>query len=348
MWKGSLDANGGHYLVSWAKVKRPKNLGGLGVLDLELFSRALRLRWLWFEWTEPDRPWVGTNVPCDEVDKQLFRACTRVSVGDGAKAKFWDSTWVQGRAPRDLAPNLYKLAWRKNLTVREELQNHNWTRGLWRMSSALEMAEFVMLWNLVQDTQLSMQQDEIRWCWTADGQYTAQSAYKAQFCGSYCTFDSHAIWKAKVEDKHRFFAWLLVQCKLLTADKLIKRNWPCNPICPLCDQLEETAEHMCLHCVFAQEVWLLVSNWTEGQVKLPVPGTTIQEWWNNSMQGLGKKDKQRMAALMIYTSWNVWKERNRRIFQGVAVLPSRILALIKEEMKLRELACGRRQSNLVS
>jgi len=76
---------------------------------------------------------------------------------------------VQGRAPRDLAPNLYKLAWRKNLTVREELQNHNWTRGLWRMSSALEMAEFVMLWNLVQDTQLSMQQDEIRWCWTADG-----------------------------------------------------------------------------------------------------------------------------------------------------------------------------------
>lgn len=105
---------------------------------------------------------------------------------------------------------------------------------------------------------------------------------------------------------------------------------------------------MCLHCVFAQEVWLLVSNWTEGQVKLPVPGTTIQEWWNNSMQGLAKKDKQRMAALMIYTSWNVWKERNRRIFQGVAVLPSRILALIKEEMKLRELACGRRQSNLVS
>jgi len=152
MWKGSLDANGGHCLVSWAKVKRPKNLGGLGVLDLELFSRALRLRWLWFEWTEPDRPWVGTNVPCDEVDKQLFRACTRVSVGDGAKAKFWDSTWVQGRAPRDLAPNLYKLTWRKNLTVREELQNHNWTRGLWRMSSALEMAEFVMLWNLVQDT----------------------------------------------------------------------------------------------------------------------------------------------------------------------------------------------------
>ena len=33
---------------------------GLGILDLDLFSRALRLRWLWYEWTDSDRAWVGT------------------------------------------------------------------------------------------------------------------------------------------------------------------------------------------------------------------------------------------------------------------------------------------------
>jgi hypothetical protein len=35
---------GGHCLVNLRKVQQPKELGGLGVLDLELFGRALQLR----------------------------------------------------------------------------------------------------------------------------------------------------------------------------------------------------------------------------------------------------------------------------------------------------------------
>jgi hypothetical protein len=55
-----------------------------------------------------------------------------------------------------------------------------------------------------------------------------------------------------VEGKHRFFAWLLLQCKWLTVDKLLLRNWSCNPQCPFCDQLPEMVVHLCLHCAFAQ------------------------------------------------------------------------------------------------
>jgi hypothetical protein len=88
LWKGVEQANDGHCLVRWEKVKRPKKLGGLGVLDLELFSRALRLCWLWFRWTDPDRPWVVSEVTCSKDDKQLFRASTVVSVGNDCKAEF--------------------------------------------------------------------------------------------------------------------------------------------------------------------------------------------------------------------------------------------------------------------
>jgi hypothetical protein len=195
-------------------------MGGLGVHDLEFFSRALRLRWLWFQWIDSDRTWCNSEVPCNEVDKQLFKLSTMV-IGNGSKARFWESSWLVGRAPRDIAPWLYKLAWRKSLTVAEELQDANWMRGLWRMNDVKEMVELINLWPLAKDVQLSEQKDRIVWKWTVDGRYSAKSVYEVQFRGSFCTFNCQAIWKARAEGKHRFFAWLLIQSKILTTHKLL-------------------------------------------------------------------------------------------------------------------------------
>jgi hypothetical protein len=292
LWKGADNANGGHCLVRWTKVKRPKKLGGLGVLDLELFSRALRLRWLWYQWSDPNRPWVGTDVPCGEADKQLFRACTCVTVGNGNRAKFWESAWLHGKAPRDLAPNLYKLAWRKNKSVSEDLMNDNWTRGLWRLSTATELAEMEAPMIQLSEVQLTDREDEITWRWTANGGYTAKSAYNVQLIGSYSNFDASAIWKAKTEGKHRFFTWLLVQQKILTADQLIARNWACNPICSLCDQVQESAQHLCLSCVYAQEVRFLVSHWSEGLLMVPDRNIDLMHWWNDAFERTPKNIKR--------------------------------------------------------
>jgi hypothetical protein len=49
---------GGHYLLAWPKVARPKELGGLGVFDIRRLSLALRARWPWLQMTEPEKPWA--------------------------------------------------------------------------------------------------------------------------------------------------------------------------------------------------------------------------------------------------------------------------------------------------
>ena len=51
---------------------KAENLWGLGILDLDLFSKALRLRWLWYKWVSPDRHWVNvvdtnTNTNADLI-----------------------------------------------------------------------------------------------------------------------------------------------------------------------------------------------------------------------------------------------------------------------------------------
>lgn len=89
LWKGEENADGVHCLVNWPSVSKPKDLGGLGVPELDKFGRALRLRWLWQEWTDPSKLWVGPKVPCKPVDRLLFNASTIVTVGDGMKTQFW-------------------------------------------------------------------------------------------------------------------------------------------------------------------------------------------------------------------------------------------------------------------
>ena len=76
-------------MVNWPTVSKPKDMGGLGVTDLDKFGRALRVRWLWQEWYDDHKPWSGTDVPCNEVDIFFFNASTTVSIGNGKKAKFW-------------------------------------------------------------------------------------------------------------------------------------------------------------------------------------------------------------------------------------------------------------------
>lgn len=180
-----------------------------------------------------------------------------------------------------------------------------------RMSTVTEMSEFM---HLVQDITFTDMPDDIVWRWIADGAYSARSAYAIQFKGSYCPFEAHAVWRAQTEGKHRFFVWLLLQSKILTVDRLMARNRPCNPLCSLCQGAPETVEHLCLHCPFALQVWQFVHKWANNLVPLPSMNVDLQDWWRLSLKTVNKAKRRGSAAVLIYIAWNLWKEKNRHIF----------------------------------
>jgi len=136
---------------------------------------------------EESKPWLGSELPCSDVDCLLFNSSITITLGDGAKAHFWHHNWLEGGAPRYLAPNLFQLASGKNRTVQHELRNNNWIRSLrGRITSAVHIEEFISLWVRIQDVHLQQGiRDSIAWGWTLDGVYSTRSAYRIQFKGSF-------------------------------------------------------------------------------------------------------------------------------------------------------------------
>nr|TKW05842.1 hypothetical protein SEVIR_7G202600v2 [Setaria viridis] len=95
-------------------------------------------------------------------------------------------------------------------------------------------------------------------------------------------------------------------------------------------------------CPFALQVWQLVSNWATDRVVLPMPNASIQDWWSSSLTAIAKEKRRKEAGILIYTAWNLWKERNRRVFEGNRSNPWQVFYLIKEEIRKRHMACGAR------
>jgi hypothetical protein len=121
-WAANKQASYGKCKVNWTAVCRPTYLGGLGILNMDKFARALHLHWPWLAWTSLDRPWLGMENPCDKDDMKLFYALTRVNIGNSNKASFWDNSWVDGISPKVLAPSIYAISKQKNWCVRKPLQ----------------------------------------------------------------------------------------------------------------------------------------------------------------------------------------------------------------------------------
>jgi hypothetical protein len=88
LWLRAEAARGGHCHINWQIVQRPKELGGLGILDLAKFSRALRLRWQWYKQKDKEKSWAQMNIPHNAIEVALFTTCTKVTVANGKDINF--------------------------------------------------------------------------------------------------------------------------------------------------------------------------------------------------------------------------------------------------------------------
>lgn len=154
-----------------------------------------------------------------------------------------------------------------NRSLRSTLSTNNWIKDLDLRHTAFSVQtfiEYVNLWTATQQITLRQEQDdEITWKLSNTGQYSASSAYHAQFYGAVSTNYKELIWSIWAPPKCKFFSWLAIQNRIWTADRLSSRVWPHNPLCALCRHAPETDAYIFFQCLFTKRIWTDISNWLQ-------------------------------------------------------------------------------------
>lgn len=96
--------------------------------------------------------------------------------------------------------------------------------------------------------------------------------------------------------------------------------------------LKMHANHLAKECQFTCSVWSLVVNWMDLS---PLPHhlyIDVAEWWEALSTSTPVGMRKKTLATLLITWWNVWLERNRRIFQQTSQNEMQVAFLIKENI----------------
>lgn len=126
---------------------------------------------------------------------------------------------------------------------------------------------------------------------------------------------------------------MLAWNKCLTWDNIRKRGFQGPSVCVLCEANEEDSAHLFFRCPFSLQIWHF---WWGVWNNPCVHASSLIEFW----QRLGRPPS--MASFLqevwsvgpIFLLWQIWLERNRRIFRGekklVQQIWQRTLGMVQE------------------
>ena len=159
----------------------------------------------------------------------------------------------------------------------------------------------------------------------------------------------YMVWRPWAPPKCKYFAWLALQNRIWTADRLQRRGWPNCGLCKLCNQEQESVTHLLFKCRFTVRIWSSLKVWLGLHDVEPMDWrlmTTVKEWWT---QGIHKRGASRkaMASLAMLVSWEIWKERNARVFRNISITSNMLVAKIKSEAVLWCYAGAKALSNVI-
>lgn len=373
LWAGCLEAPKWS-LVRWEVVCSPKHYGGLGLRQSALTGEALAAKLYWQWCNEQDKSWAIIlsqkylpGIPPLDISRYppggkgsviwdtLKKGAKLIKDGlfwicnNGEEAQFWSDSW-DGYPPIIFQfPNLLGLC--------QQFQDAGWSRVRDFKSffpcGQMEMAkwkppdewpvvdlqeECAMLQNILSSRRCCSiwESDGLAWSPNPKGIYMVAAGYSKLVAHKMDMLEVQwwkKVWNKLSWPKCNCFIWMLAWNKCLTWDNIRKRGFHGPSICVMCGTNEEDSSHLFFRCSFALQLWHF---WWEVWVAPCVHASSLTEFWQRMGCPLSMATFLQEVWFVgpIFLLWQIWLERNRRIFRGerrlVQQIWQRVLGMINE------------------
>lgn len=254
-------------------VTRPKDYGGLGILNTKLMNECLLVKWIWKICSGSEEIWCrllrakymkegsfsktrGSSQFWKGLHKvkHLFQWGVVYKPHNGKSIRFWQDVWI-GNVPLKIKyNNLFKICQDPNILLSDCFQQGRLEITFRRQFGDTEKTEWDQLGVETESFTLGEGIDVPVWALNNHGSFTTKSLYRFLSYGGVTNRNAEMIWSAKIPLKIKIFLWQMLHDRLQSADCLTQKGWKGDDSCTLCLN-KETSDHIFFNCPLAMFAW---------------------------------------------------------------------------------------------
>ncbi|XP_010451528.1 PREDICTED: uncharacterized protein LOC104733662 [Camelina sativa] len=314
-WKSNDRARGLHW-VAWDNLCKDKCEGGLGFRALEQFNDAMLAK----------QYWRLIQHPTSLMARVLVEHGARWAVGSGCSISVWRDPWIPDTRPR--AANGQGRLWLPSWMVNHLINPVTKDWHLPTLEEFLDPGDILIIRSMA--VSKVQQSDRLVWHFTKSGRYTVKSGYRLARelmteveYGPSCMALRAQSWKLDVPPKVQHFIWQIASGTLPVLERLAYRGVRCDTLCKRCESASETINHALFECPRLRDVWglspVLLSPDSFPYASIYANLDFI--FWRAASQS-GVPD---VAFRLSWILWSLWKDRNKKVLQGLEAEPLEIL-----------------------
>ncbi|XP_059454900.1 uncharacterized protein LOC132185097 [Corylus avellana] len=355
--------------MSWKKLGRAKEKGGMGFRDLECFNVALLAKQGWRlihntdslvarilqEKYYPNASFQTSNLGRRPSyawrsiwsSKKLLQEGMMWRVGDGKSIKIWHDRWIPSPVTYAVQSPVHILESDARVCSLIDENTKWWNKELVYNILCKEEADIVCSMPICP----RQQGDCMVWAGSRKGDFSVRSAYhfaksmmeNGTASSSSSTEQSTQVWRDiwRVRGPRVLTSFLrkLRTNILPTKANLHRKGVIEDPTCPICKLEPETVRHVLWNCPPASGVWLECPARIQKCI-------VVEDSFLNIFQQMRDKFGMKDLQFIVITARLIWLRRNEYVFDGEFMDPSALFRRATEQLATSNSADQSRRDNL--